>query len=291
MQTNPGYTIIIPVYNEIENLEETMEALLALAGEPELIFVNDSSTDGSGEELDKLAREHESVKVLHHLINKGYGGALKTGLANSENEIIVITDADGTYPNDRIPELVSLLTDGGYDMVVGSRTGKNVNIPLIRKPAKWVINQLANYLSGFKIPDLNSGLRAMKKEIVRSFLNILPDGFSFTTTITLAMLTNNFKVKYLPINYFKRGGASKIHPIKDTLNFFQLIIRTVMYFEPLKIFIPLSSGLFLAALGVLGYSYFMLDKVMDVTTLVLFIGSLQMLATGMLADLIDKRIK
>ena len=115
MQTNPGYTIIIPVYNEIENLEETMEALLALAGKPELIFVNDSSTDGSGDELDKLAQGHESVKVLHHLMNKGYGGALKTGLANSENEIIVITDADGTYPNDRIPELVSTLTDQELD--------------------------------------------------------------------------------------------------------------------------------------------------------------------------------
>jgi glycosyltransferase involved in cell wall biosynthesis len=216
----------------------------------------------------------------------GYGAALKTGIRHAKNEIIVITDADGSYPIDNIPLLLENMENA--DMVVGARIGKKVHIPIFRKPAKWFINKLANKLSGIKIPDLNSGLRAMRKDRVERFFSILPDSFSFTSTITLAFLTNGYSVKYIPIEYYKRKGKSKIHPIKDTLNFIQLVIRTIMYFDPLKVFLPLSF-IFFGASGVVLIASWLSGRFMDVTTVILFVTGIQLLAIGMIADLIDKR--
>ncbi len=137
-------------------------------------------------------------------------------------------------------------------MVVGSRTGKDVNIPFIRKPAKWFLNFLANYLSGTHIPDLNSGLRVLKKTLVERYFNILPSGFSFTTTITLAMSCNDYQVCYHPIDYYKRVGKSKIRPI-HAYYFLLLIIRTIVFFNPLKIFLPLGGICFFA--GICKFTY------------------------------------
>ena len=289
---NRGVSIIIPVYNEeeaVQNVIRTLKESLVLVNQRhEVIVVNDGSTDN----IKKLLDEAElGIRLINHDSNMGYGAALKTGISNAIHDIIVITDADGTYPNERIPELVEMYENGRIDMVVGARVGKNVHIPLIRKPAKWFITKLSNYLTGRNIPDLNSGLRVMKKEIIEKYIRTLPDGFSFTSTITLAMLTNGYSVKYVPINYFKREGKSKIKPIQDTLNFIQLIIRTVLYFNPLKIFIPLSLFLvFLAFLLLLG-SWVFTGKAMDVTFGVILMSSVMVLVIGMLADLIDKRLQ
>ena len=285
-------SIIIPVFNEQDCLEKTiqqMDELLKSSDlELEVIFVNDASTDKSSEILQGLAGR--SYKVLHHEFNRGYGASLKTGIMCAKGDTIIITDADGTYPNERIPELVAMFEKGNFDMVVGARVGKNVKIPLIRRPAKWFISKLANYLTDTKIPDINSGLRVMKKDVVKKYLNILPDGFSFTSTITLAMLTNGYRVKYVPIDYFERKGKSKIRPIRDTLNFIQLIIRTVLYFNPLKVFVPLSLLLALFSFLVLIGSWVLTGKAMDVTFGVILMTAVMVLAIGMLADLIDKRI-
>jgi len=286
-----GFSLIIPVYNEErETLANTVSQLLQIPWPEngEMIVVD----DGSDEKVEDLGMPGmERVKIIHHKRNRGYGAALKTGLSNARNEYIVITDADGTYPNERIPELVVMFEKGNFDMVVGARVGKNVKIPLIRRPAKWFISKLANYLTETKIPDINSGLRVMKKEVVEKYLNILPDGFSFTSTITLAMLTNGYRVEDVPIEYFGRKGKSKIRPIRDTLNFIQLIIRTVLYFNPLKIFIPLSLVLALFAFLVLIGSWIFTEKVMDVTFGVILTTSVLVMVIGMLADLIDKRLK
>jgi len=141
-------------------------------------------------------------------------------------------------------------------MVVGARTGNKVHIPLIRKPAKWLIGKLANFLTEVKIPDLNSGLRIMRKEMVLKYMNILPSGFSFTLTITMAALTNDYRVKYIHIDYLKRVGSSKISPIKDMLNFLTLLVRTSLYFNPMKIFMLFSLILFLLAFALLGRDVF-----------------------------------
>ncbi|MBC8488088.1 MAG: glycosyltransferase family 2 protein [Bacteroidetes bacterium] len=291
-KSNIGISVIIPAYNEEESIigviTKIRDNLKIIDGSCEIIVVNDGSTDNTGKVLETSKM---NIKLLTHERNVGYGAALKTGIKNAEYENIVITDADGTYPNERILDLVHTLEEGGFDMVVGARTGKNAKIPLVRRPAKWVITKLANYLSGTKIPDLNSGLRVMRKEVVNKFMNILPDGFSFTSTITLALLTNGYSVKYVPIDYFKRKGKSKIRPIYDTFNFIQLIIRTVLYFNPLKVFFPLSLFLVLIAFLILIVSLLLTVKGMDVTFGVILMTAVIVITIGMLADLIDKRMK
>jgi len=286
-----GISIVIPVFNEEMGIRSTIKELLEILDKSshkyEIIVVD----DGSNKKVEDLGISGmDTIKIIRHKRNQGYGAALKTGISNARNECIVITDADGTYPNERIPELVEMFEKGNFDMVVGARVGKNVKIPLIRRPAKWFITKLASYLTGTKIPDLNSGLRVMKKEVVKKYINILPDGFSFTSTITLAMLTNGHSVKYIPIDYFKREGKSKIKPIQDTLNFIQLIIRTVLYFNPLKVFVPLSLFLVIFAFMVLIGSWLFLGKAMDVTFGVILMTAVMVMVIGMLADLIDKRI-
>jgi glycosyltransferase involved in cell wall biosynthesis len=284
------FSLIIPVYNEERgSFANAIRQLLQnpWQGNWEIIVVDDGSDEKvEGSEILGMDR----IKIIRHKRNRGYGAALKTGISNARNECIVITDADGTYPNERIPELVKTFQEGSYDMVVGARVGSKVKIPLIRKPAKWFITKLASYLTGREIPDLNSGLRVMKKEVVEKYIRILPDGFSFTSTITLATLTNGYSVKYVPIDYFKRDGKSKIKPIQDTLNFIQLIIRTVLYFNPLKIFVPLSFFLVLLAFLILLGSWILTGKAMDVTFGVVLMTAVMTMAIGMLADLIDKRL-
>lgn len=290
---NDGVSIVIPCYNEenaIVPVLDQIESIMAASGLAyEVVVVDDGSSDATADKVD-TAR----FALIRHELNRGYGAALKTGVRRARYDLIVITDADGTYPNEQIPALVAAAQEA--DMVVGSRTGEHVKVPLIRKPAKWAITQLANYLSGHAIPDLNSGLRVIRRSLWERYERFFPDGFSLTTTITLAALTNGHRVKYIPINYHHRVGQSKIKPIRDTINFTKLIVRTILYFDPLKVFLPLSFYLFLAAMLIGGGSLFIatfFDKgeFLDVTTLLLFVTSLQMLAIGALADLITKRMQ
>lgn len=284
-------SIVIPVYNEQEGLKNTirqMEELLESTDfDFDIIIVNDGSTDGSNKILEGI--NNPLIKIIHHDINRGYGAALKTGMAKASASYVCITDADGTYPNLEFKKLANYIKDG-YSMIVGARTGDVVQIPLLRRLPKWMLNKLANHLTGMKIPDLNSGLRIMKKEDVEKFIKILPDGFSFTTTITLAMLTNNMPVCFIPINYYHRKGKSKIRPFYDTLNFLQLIIRTSLYFNPLKVFMPISGMLVILAFLVLLLSWLFLEHAMDITFGIIMMTAVVIVAIGMLADLIDKRL-
>ena len=173
-------------------------------------------------------------------------------------------------------------------MVVGSRVGQNVNIPYLRRFPKLILNLLASYLVGKKIPDLNSGLRVMRKSLLKRYTYILPDGFSLTSTITLAAMTNGYRVLYKKIDYAHRKGSSKIRPISDTLNFLILIIRTVLLFRPLKVFVPLFFLLFIP-----GFVLFLLRVFLGegyaISSMILLLASLQVLTVGMLADLVDRK--
>lgn len=279
-------SIVIPAYDEEEAIGDVIDQVISVMEKAEIphevIVVDDGSTDKTVQIV-----QEKAVQLVRHPFNKGYGAALKTGMRKAKYDTIAIIDADGTYPVEDLPKLVSGV--GEWDMVVGARVGQDAEVPPLRKLAKWFLTQLADYLVGIPIPDLNSGLRAFKKDIAMLFYHILPSGFSFTITITLALLSNDYLVQYVPIRYYRRKGKSKIKPIRDTLGFLQLIIRTVMYFAPLKVFLPVSLLLLMTSLGVLLYSYFILRKVMDITIIVTAVASLQIAMLGLLADLVDKR--
>ncbi len=276
-------SIIIPVYNEKNAVLEVIGKVREAVGltEYEVIAVDDGSSDGTAEVLDNL---REGIVILSHKKNKGYGAALKTGIRAARFPTVLIIDADGSYPVEDVPRFLDLINEN--DMVVGERDLK-INL---RSPARWFIRKLASVLSGVSIPDLNSGMRIMKKEVVEKFIHLLPDKFSFTSTVTVALLSNGYDVAYIPIKYDKRVGKSKIRPIHDTINFIQLVIRMVLYFNPLKIFLPASAVMMLAGASILFFRFITGEKVMNVTTTVLTLSGFQIFAIGLLADLINKRL-
>lgn len=278
-------TAIIPACNEAEGIAQVLRDLSGIDIIKEIIVVDDGSSDATVEEAERAGIAH--LRIIRHDQNLGYGAALKTGIRAAQTEWILIIDADGTYPADRIPDLANEIQEA--DMVVGARVGANAAIPAIRRPAKWMLNRLANYLAQQKIPDLNSGLRLIRRSALEPFMRLLPQGFSFTTTITLAMLVNNYRVRYVSIDYHPRKGRSKIRPFRDTLNFVQLILRTILYFDPLRVFLPLSVLLFLGAFLVFLIGQMALPRIPDGTVLVLFVSGLQMLVLGLVADLINRR--
>jgi hypothetical protein len=181
--------------------------------------------------------------------------------------------------------------DDGAEMAVGARTGADVHIPLIRRPAKRILRGIAAYLAGEPIPDLNSGLRAIRRELCLRYESIFPNGFSFTTTITLASLTNGHRVDYVSIDYAQRSGSSKIRPIRDTLGFLALIIRTVVYFNPLKVFYPLGGLVAVLFMVSLIYDLILVESAPNLgdKTVLLFVALVQTLTLGLVADLIDKK--
>ncbi len=286
-----GVTIIVPVYNEEDGVAGVVERLsqLELGRPTQILVVDDGSTDGTAAVLAGLDERLPGTRVVTHAKNHGYGAALKTGFQRAAHEVVIITDADGTYPEDRIVDLVACVDDGA-EMAVGARTGEDVNIPLIRRPAKALLRALASFLASTPIPDLNSGLRAIHRDLVLRYRPILPDGFSFTTTITLAALTNGHRVDYVAIDYARRSGSSKIRPVRDTLGFAALIVRTVLYFNPLKVFYPFAMGLGLILLATLYHDLFIEETPnLGDKTVLMFVAMVQVLTIGLLADLIEKR--
>jgi len=246
----------------------------------EYVIVDDGSTDGSGE-----IPMRPGMQVVRHEFNRGYGAALKSGIRAATHDWILIIDADGTYPVNRIPDLVREAEK--CDMAVGARIGQNVSHSVVRRAAKWPIHKLANYLVNRHIPDLNSGLRMFKKELAMRYMRLFPDGFSFTSTITLALMADGWRVRYITIDYYKREGKSKVKPFKDAINYFTLVMRMILFFNPLKIFLPLSFALFFATVGSLGYDIYLRD--MNERTLILLVSFLQLTLLGFLADLVNRR--
>ncbi len=288
-------SIIIPCYNEKHAIRETIECIWTVVRKSditnvEIIAVNDGSTDGSEHVLNSLAAESQAgeLLVIHHNRNQGYGAALKTGIRRSQSDYICITDADGTYPNERIPELIQKITSNDLDMVVGARIGENVDYSKIRSIPKMILVPWVSFLCGTEVPDMNSGLRIFRRDRSLDFLKLLPDGFSFTTTITICLLRNRYAVEFIPISYTKRIGKSHIKPFKDTLRFTQLILRTGMYFAPMRLLAPLIAALavLFAISGI--YDLSALNNLTDKTVLLGF-ASLNVFLFALLADMIDKR--
>lgn len=281
---------MIPVYNERRGLPPTLErlgALLRLLPEgSEVVLVNDGSSDGTGRLLAE-ATLPPGVRILTHSRNRGYGAALKTGIRQALHETIAIADADGTYPLEVLPALLAQMVAEDAAMVVGARpVGQQ---PAVRRPAKAFLRWLAEYLTGERIPDLNSGLRLFRRADAQRLARLLPDGFSFTTTITMALLTEGEKVLFVPIRYRTRLGSSKIRPVRDTMNFLLLICRTALAFQPMKVFGPVGIALLASGMVLLLLRLASAQSFGVATTIVLVIGGLQVLAIGLLADLVNRR--
>jgi polyisoprenyl-phosphate glycosyltransferase len=277
-------SIVLPVFNELGHLEEEIDRIRKTMDESdysyEIVVVDDGSTDGSGQRL----KDIEGIRLLRFGTNRGSGSARKYGTQSANGSIIVWTDVDMTYPNDSIPDLLDQL--GGYDQVVGARTSEEGTVRLLRGPAKWLIRKLASYLSGVRIPDLNSGFRAFRRDVALQFLHLLPRGFSCVTTITMAFLSNGYSIKYIPIDYAPRAGESKFHWWKDTKRYLLQVLRLTLMWEPMRIFGPPAALLTIVGVGKLVYDLVDKDFRVATNTIVILGVAFALALIGMVADML-----
>jgi polyisoprenyl-phosphate glycosyltransferase len=284
----PEVSVVLPCYNERDHVEQEVKrirAALERAGMSyELICVDDGSTDGTREVLTSI----QGIRTILFPRNQGSGTARRIGTHEARGRVVVWTDADMTYPNELIPDLVREL-DENYDQVVGARKTEAGTYKFFRVPAKWLIRRLASYLTNTEIPDLNSGLRAFKREVAKPYLRLLPPGFSCVTTITLAFLSNGHQIKYVPIDYFKRAGRSKFHPFKDAYNYIIQVLRMVMYFNPLRVLMPvaltLMGGTFIKLISDLILHPFRVAG----STVLIGLAGFNIAAIALLGDLVVRR--
>jgi len=275
-------SVIIPAHNEedalgpeLDHIRKVMDA----SGYPfEIIVVDDGSPDRTAE----IARS-KGVRLLQHRRKRGAGASRRTGILHAHGEICVMIDADGSYKVEDIPNLLACFPDA--DQVVGARRVEAGSAAWLRRPTKWFIRQLASLLTGTHIPDLNSGLRAFRRDVMLKFLYLIPDGFSCVTTMTLTFLSNGYVVEYVPTDYYPRVGRSKFHPIKDSYNYLLTVVRIVLFFNPMKFFLPASILLFLA--GVARFLYHALaNHHVRESDVMLILTAFILGAIGLLADLI-----
>ncbi len=284
-------TVVLPCYNEqdhvLDEVERITKALDNSSLSYELLVIDDKSTDDTLAVLRESLPRFPRMRLMPFRRNGGSGTARRIGTAEASGDIVVWTDADMTYPNERIPEFVHYLTvHPDVDQVVGARTSEQGTHRFLRVPAKWVIRRIAEFLSDTRIPDLNSGLRAFRREVALPYLRLLPPGFSCVTTITMSFLSNQHTVDYLPIDYAQRAGTSKFHFVRDAYRYVLQVLRMVMYFNPLKVLMPLA--LTLLALGVVkgATDLFRYDLRITTNATLLFLTGLIIASVGLLADLI-----
>jgi glycosyltransferase involved in cell wall biosynthesis len=281
-------SVVLPCYNERDHIELEVKRIRAALEEAglgyELICVDDGSSDGTRELLQSIG----GIRTILLPRNQGVGTARRIGTQQARGQVVVWTDADMTYPNDRIPELVAQLDDT-YDQVVGARRTEAGTSKLARVPAKWAIRKLACWLTNTDIPDLNSGLRAFRREVARPYLRLLPAGFSCVTTITLAFLSNGHPVKYVPIDYFKRAGRSKFHPLTDAYNYILQVLRMVMYFNPLRVLMPVGLTLMAATTAKLAFDLVVHHFRVTGSTVLVGLAAFNIMAIALLADLVVRR--
>ena len=287
----PHVSIVLPCYNEqdhvLRELERISRAMDASGMPYELIAVDAPSTDATLDRLKLAEPKLPRLKIRHFPRNGGAGTVRRIGSQQAQGDIVVWTDADMTYPNERIPELVAMLdADSSIDQVVGARTSEEGTHKFVRVPAKWFIRKLAEKLTNSEIPDLNSGLRAFRREVALPYLRLLPAGFSCVTTITLSFLSNEHGVTYVPIDYAKRAGVSKFKFVSDAYRYILQVLRMVMYFNPLKVLMPVA--LFLLGLGILKGIYDMAVHpfYFAIDTVLIFLTGLIIASMALLADLI-----
>ncbi|MBT5874704.1 MAG: glycosyltransferase family 2 protein [Candidatus Latescibacteria bacterium] len=276
MSTNT-LSIVIPAHNEEAGLGAVLEGLADadLPGLLEILVVDDGSEDTTGA-VAESACQRLPVKVIRHSVNRGYGASLKTGIRAAQGEIVLMMDADGQHSPEDAKNIIHALASDD-DMVVGLR-GSGSARDAWRKPGKWVLGKLANYLSRTHIPDLNSGLRAVRRTVISKYLHLLPDGYSASTTSTMALIKRGYAIRWEPITALPRaGGASSVRQMHDGLGVILLMIRLIALFDPLRVFLP-TGALFFTGGVISGIYYFFYGSFGGGVS----VGSLLLLLTGLL---------
>lgn len=286
----PHVTVVLPCYDEEDHVVAEIERIcggLDSSGHTyELLVIDDGSTDRTWELVESAARDRPAVQAIHLPRNGGPGTARRLGTQRARGDVVVWTDADMTYPNDRIPDLVRILDEDPHcDQVVGARSSEQGTYRLLRVAAKWLIRKLAERLTGTEIPDLNSGLRAFRRDAALPYVPLLPPGFSCVTTISLAFLANHQHVRYLPVSYAPRSGTSKFRIVRDAYRYLLQVLLVVTYFSPTRVLMPVA--LLLLALGtVMTVQDLVVAGETTATSLVVVMAGLVVATQALVADVV-----
>ncbi len=282
-------SVIVPVYNEEKAIIKALHGLRAALedgfNDYEIIVVDDGSTDTTPDKIKDSGINN--LSLISHIENLGYGKSLLDGILAAKNNCIGIIDGDGSYEPQDIKKLYAYFAQ--YDMVVGARQGREYRRGVWKRPARMFFKMLAEYASGRQIPDVNSGLRLFKKDLLLNFQDSLCTGFSFTTTLTLIFLLNHYFVKYVPIEYAKREGKTKVNHIRDTLRVGQIIVEAILYYNPLKLFLLIASlnAIFGVILGCCNYIIFK-SFLLSLIAAISIAGFIPIFTLGLIADQLKK---
>lgn len=273
-------SIIIPAKNEQASLPAVLDGIFSCCTPLEVIVVDDGSTDGTAS-----AASREGVKVIRHPYSKGNGAAIKAGARAAKGKALLFMDADGQHDPRDIPRLLEKL-DEGYDLVVGAR-GKGSQASIGRGVANKLYNWLATYMTGHKVEDLTSGFRVARAKKFREFLSLLPNGFSYPTTSTMAFFRAGYSVAYEKIHAARREGKSHISPLKDGLRFLLIIFKIGTLYSPLKLFFPLSVLPLLLGLGYYAFTYMTVGRFTNMSAL-LFTTAILIFLMGLVSEQITQ---
>ncbi len=280
-------TVLLPAFNEeqaigdvIAEIQQVMQRWQTATGHGwEILVVDDCSADATAEKA-----EAAGVRVIRRKHNGGSGAARKTGIRAARGEFIAMLDADGSYDPQALPELIKHLPE--FDQVNGARTSEKGTLKPLRVPAKWIIRKLAEWICRRRIPDLNTGMKVFKRDVMLKYVWVMPDGFSCVSSMTMAFLCNDHAVKYIPVEYRPRVGKSKFHPIRDTAKYILTVIRLSLYFRPLRTFLPISIAIFLGALALGTRNMIVSETGLHDADIMLFLSAMLIFVLGLLADLI-----
>ncbi|MDD5680760.1 MAG: glycosyltransferase family 2 protein [Candidatus Omnitrophica bacterium] len=284
-------SVIVPAFNEegaIESVLRDIDNALGNFADYEIIVVNDGSTDKTAEGVKKA--KVKNLSIISHVENLGYGKSLYDGILAAKYSCIAIIDGDGSYPAASILELYKYYPQ--YHMVIGARKGREYGKGIVKRCARILFTHLVEYASGRKVLDVNSGLRIFNKDIVMKFQDSLCTGFSFTTTLTLIFSLNHYYIKYVPVEYMERKGKSKVRHFKDTLRAGQIIVETILYYNPVKLFLlfaTVNAGVGIV-LEVLNYVFFK-STFLTIISALCITSFLPIFGMGLIADQLKKIYK
>lgn len=280
----PEISIVIPAYREGEGIfgvvEETRRVMDATGRSYEILVVDDGSDDETAAEAQRAG-----ARILSHPYNIGNGAAVKTGIRNAQGEILVTLDGDGQHAPEDIPRLLDRM--GTYDMAVGAR-GVASKTSLLRRAANRLYSRFATYMCRRRIEDLTSGFRAVRTDIARRFVSLLPNTFSYPTTITMAVVRSGYSLVYVPVTTRRRVGASKIRPLRDGARFFLIIVKIATLFSPLRVFLPVSVIMFLTGMGYGLFKIFFLGERYGPTSAMLMTVSVVIFMVGLVSEQVSQ---